>query len=913
MVRLSTLALLGTKVLGSDVKSCDSLDEASMLQMPVAQKTLHADEATAECRCPGYYQEQCVAEAAQGCIWSSAGTSNSPWCQCDESVVAPPFIPGPTVEPLPPVTAPPVTAAPVTAAPEPAQCFGTHEAEVATIVGAVVHANTASQDHAGFSGSSFVDYLHPDTDYIEWSVPSCSGGPAQASFRYALSGGNRPLQLLVNGHELTAQLSFPATLSWASWGLASVVVPLTEGTNTVRLVATGASGANMDALILSPVEDLCDESQWPDLDHGLVCSDCKVLVNRFNSFYGTCNGYCERMGRACAGAWEETGDTCTVLHDMTCDQELAGSSDAICQCSAEVTLEPEDPTDPEEDLCDESQWPDLDHGLVCSDCKVLVNRFNSHYGTCNGYCETMNRACAGAWEETGDTCTVLHDMTCDQELAGSSDAICQCSAEVVPVEPRFIRIGDSAIYWEDAGVKYWVSSCSLCDAASSPRPCDGFIDVAQSYGDALATGGGFPGSTDGARFQCSQHPLYEPVAPVEPRFIRIGDSAIYWEAADVKYWVSSCSLCDAASSPRPCDGFIDVEQSYGDALATGGGFPGSTDGARFQCSQHPLYEPPPPVEPRFIRIGDHAIYWEAADVKYWVSSCSLCDDASSPRPCNGFISVEQSYGDALATGEAFQCSQHPLYEPVAPEVIVEEPLVFHLAPGGAATCDRGTPLESGACLDAVTQLAANTGASLGRAALQQGSGGGCLDGSWGQVPGGCSAQSGGDWAAHYKSGSALGDDCVHAAYQLVCTGAPFPEPCVIRNSHSDRRLYAQRGESHENGVGADDGQTTHEDQTWIINDAGDGAYTVTNSHSGRRLFAQGGRSHEDGVGAGNGVTTWADQKWYIEATGDGKYIFRNYHSGRRLFAQSDHTGGEGVGASDGNTVFADQKWYIEAA
>lgn len=142
---------------------------------------------------------------------------------------------------------------------------------------------------------------------------------------------------------------------------------------------------------------------------------------------------------------------------------------------------------------------------------------------------------------------------------------------------------------------------------------------------------------------------------------------------------------------------------------------------------------------------------------------------------------------------------------------------------------------------------------------------------------------------------------------------PFPEPCVIRNAHSDRRLYAQRGESHENGVGADDGQTTFEDQIWIINDAGDGAYTVTNSHSGRRLFAQGGRSHEDGVGAGNGVTTWADQKWYIEATGDGKYIFRNFHSNRRLFAQSDHTNSEGVGASDGDTVFADQKWYIEAA
>jgi len=178
-----------------------------------------------------------------------------------------------------------------------------------------------------------------------------------------------------------------------------------------------------------PEEDLCDESQWPDLDHNLVCSDCKVLVNRFSSHYLTCNGYCGTMGRTCVGAWEEHGDTCTVDRDMTCDETIA-SSDAICQCSAEVNAEPE------EDLCDESQWPDLDHNLVCSDCKVLVNRFSSHYLTCNGYCETMGRTCVGAWEEHGDTCTVDRDMTCDETIA-SSDAICQCTAEVnvAPTEP----------------------------------------------------------------------------------------------------------------------------------------------------------------------------------------------------------------------------------------------------------------------------------------------------------------------------------------------------------------------------------------------------------------------------------------------------------------------------------------------
>lgn len=52
-----------------------------MLQLPMAAgKNLDTDQD--ECRCPGYYKEQCEAEAAQGCIWSDAGESNEPWCQC---------------------------------------------------------------------------------------------------------------------------------------------------------------------------------------------------------------------------------------------------------------------------------------------------------------------------------------------------------------------------------------------------------------------------------------------------------------------------------------------------------------------------------------------------------------------------------------------------------------------------------------------------------------------------------------------------------------------------------------------------------------------------------------------------------------------------------------------------------------
>lgn len=44
-----------------------------------------------------------------------------------------------------------------------------------------------------------------------------------------------------------------------------------------------------------------------------------------------------------------------------------------------------------------------------------------------------------------------------------------------------------------------------------------------------------------------------------------------------------------------------------------------------------------------------------------------------------------------------------------------------------------------------------------------------MDGGWGQVPRGCSVQTGGDGTAHYKTSGDTGDGCIHQHYQLVCT------------------------------------------------------------------------------------------------------------------------------------------------
>ena len=104
----------------------------------------------------------------------------------------------------------------------------------------------------------------------------------------------------------------------------------------------------------------CDENTWADRADGLVCGECKVLVDHFSERYnGSCDAYCQSVGRVCTGAWEECSGTCSVECSLGCDffqsscatpgvqltEAVAASwcsaagwgagetSDAICECA----------------------------------------------------------------------------------------------------------------------------------------------------------------------------------------------------------------------------------------------------------------------------------------------------------------------------------------------------------------------------------------------------------------------------------------------------------------------------------------------------------------------------------------------------------------------------------------------------
>jgi hypothetical protein len=128
--------------------------------------------------------------------------------------------------------------------------------------------------HSGFSGAGFVDFRGPADETIEFGVPVSVEGMHTVAVRYALAGtpgseggaDDRPLELSVNGNVISVPgtensafaddglLHFPPTGDWTYWGrTTSVQVEMQSGSNFVTLRSTGASGANIDGLLVDPV------------------------------------------------------------------------------------------------------------------------------------------------------------------------------------------------------------------------------------------------------------------------------------------------------------------------------------------------------------------------------------------------------------------------------------------------------------------------------------------------------------------------------------------------------------------------------------------------------------------------------------------------------------------------------------
>lgn len=124
-----------------------------------------------------------------------------------------------------------------------------YQAENATISHGVVESN-----HAGYTGTGFVNYDNAVGGFVEWSVPATTAGNLSIAIRYANGVANgasvdRPMDISANGTLVRTGLSFPSTGDWDTWQTVTFTVGLSAGTNRIRATAVTANGGpNVDVL-----------------------------------------------------------------------------------------------------------------------------------------------------------------------------------------------------------------------------------------------------------------------------------------------------------------------------------------------------------------------------------------------------------------------------------------------------------------------------------------------------------------------------------------------------------------------------------------------------------------------------------------------------------------------------------------
>ncbi|MEV0235542.1 CBM35 domain-containing protein [Nonomuraea sp. NPDC050786] len=168
-----------------------------------------------------------------------------------------------------------------------------YEAENATISQGVVESN-----HAGFSGTGFVNSDNASGPYTEWTVNAPVAGTATLAIRYANGTTSaRTADVSVNGTVVSAGRSFAPTGAWTTWATSTLTATLNAGDNTIRLTAVNSGGnPNLDYLEVTVADAPATEYQA----EAATLSQAAVATNHtgytgsgFVDYVNTTGGYIE--------------------------------------------------------------------------------------------------------------------------------------------------------------------------------------------------------------------------------------------------------------------------------------------------------------------------------------------------------------------------------------------------------------------------------------------------------------------------------------------------------------------------------------------------------------------------------------------------------------------------------------------
>ena len=144
---------------------------------------------------------------------------------------------------------------------DPANTLTAYEAEQALFTG------TVDNNHSGFTGTGFINFLSEGENFINFTVCQAVAGNFTAAFRYANGGtADRVGKLYVND-VFRKDLAFSPTGSWTTWDDESETIAMLSGISNIRIMWDTSDGPNLDKLMLS----------------GAPCAQYTLTVNATNS------------------------------------------------------------------------------------------------------------------------------------------------------------------------------------------------------------------------------------------------------------------------------------------------------------------------------------------------------------------------------------------------------------------------------------------------------------------------------------------------------------------------------------------------------------------------------------------------------------------------------------------------------
>ncbi|WP_371673620.1 carbohydrate-binding protein [Streptomyces sp. NBC_00289] len=108
---------------------------------------------------------------------------------------------------------------------------------------------TIDSDWSGYSGGGFCNGTNAAGAHVQFTANASAAGTATLKVRFANgTTAARAATLTVNGAGATS-LSFESTGAWGTWATKTLTVPLTSGSNTIRISPTSTGGLpNIDYL-----------------------------------------------------------------------------------------------------------------------------------------------------------------------------------------------------------------------------------------------------------------------------------------------------------------------------------------------------------------------------------------------------------------------------------------------------------------------------------------------------------------------------------------------------------------------------------------------------------------------------------------------------------------------------------------